>query len=91
MPVDLPRFDVGEGEGGASVRRGVPAVRVGGQLVTTVLDLMLAHYGVAPRRVCRATGRRAMTIPAPHTPAWQEPITGVECQLAARVGARVRA
>ena len=29
------------------MRRGVPAMRVGGQLVTTVLDLMLAQYGVA--------------------------------------------
>ena len=29
------------------MRRGVPAIRVGGQLVTTVLDLTLAHYGVA--------------------------------------------
>ena len=30
------------------MRRGVPAIRIGGQLVTTVLDLMLAHYGVGP-------------------------------------------
>ena len=29
------------------MRRGVPAIRVGGRLVTTVLDLMLATYGVA--------------------------------------------
>ena len=28
------------------MRRGVPAMRVGGQLVTTVLDLTLAQYGV---------------------------------------------
>ena len=47
VPVDLPRFDVGEGEGGGIVRRGVPAIRVGGKLVTTVLDLVLAQYGVA--------------------------------------------
>jgi nitrate reductase alpha subunit len=41
VAVDLPRFD----EPGV-LRRGVPALRVGGQLVTTVLDLMLAQYGV---------------------------------------------
>ena len=40
VTVDLPRFDVGEGEGGGIVRRGVPAIRVGGKLVTTVLDLV---------------------------------------------------
>ena len=46
VAVDLPRFDVGESEGGGIVRRGVPAIRLGGQLVTTVLDLALAQYGV---------------------------------------------
>ena len=35
------------------MRRGVPALRVGGRLVTTVFDLMLATYGVAPRRAAR--------------------------------------
>ena len=39
VAIDLPRFDVGESEGGSSVRRGVPAMRIGGMLVTTVLDL----------------------------------------------------
>ncbi|HWB69524.1 MAG TPA: molybdopterin-dependent oxidoreductase, partial [Solirubrobacterales bacterium] len=43
VAVEVPRFDVGESEGGDSVRRGVPAMRVGGRLVTTVLDLVLAH------------------------------------------------
>ncbi len=46
VAVDLPRFDVGESEGGGIVHRGVPAIRIGGQLVTTVLDLALAQYGV---------------------------------------------
>ena len=46
MVVDLPRFDVGDTDGGSIIRRGVPAMRIGGQLVTTVLDLMLAQYGV---------------------------------------------
>ena len=47
VEVALPRFDVGDGPGGGAMRRGVPAIRVGGRLVTTVLDLMLATYGVA--------------------------------------------
>ena len=47
VEVALPRFDVGDGPGGDAMRRGVPAIRVGGRLVTTVLDLMLATYGVA--------------------------------------------
>ena len=47
VEVALPRFDVGDGPGGGVMRRGVPAIRVGGRLVTTVLDLMLATYGVA--------------------------------------------
>jgi nitrate reductase alpha subunit len=41
----LPRFDVGEVRGGG-VTRGVPARRVGGHLVTTVFDRLLAQYGV---------------------------------------------
>jgi nitrate reductase alpha subunit len=84
VPVDLPRFDVGEGEGGTSVRRGVPAVRVGGRLVRTVLDLTLAHYGVA-REGLPGDWPSGYEDPAPCTPAWQEPITGVEGQLVARV------
>ena len=47
VEVALPRFDVGDGPGGSSMLRGVPAIRVAGRLVTTVLDLMLATYGVA--------------------------------------------
>ena len=42
----MPRFDLGDTDGGSSVRRGVPAIATGGQLVTTVLDLMLAQYAV---------------------------------------------
>ncbi|MGH2865013.1 MAG: nitrate reductase subunit alpha, partial [Solirubrobacteraceae bacterium] len=84
VAVDLPRFDVGEGEGGGSVRRGVPAMRVGDRLVTTVLDLTLAHYGVA-RAELPGQWPADYDDPLPCTPAWQEPITGVDRHLAARV------
>src|SRR6185295_4720633 len=48
VEVALPRFDMpGDGPGGGAMRRGVPAIRVHGRLVTTVLDLMLATYGVS--------------------------------------------
>ena len=43
---------------GAAPRRAGPPV--GGRLVTTVFDLLLAQYGVA-RRACRAAGRPATT------------------------------
>jgi nitrate reductase alpha subunit len=84
VAVDLPRFDAGEGEGGTSIRRGVPAMRIGGQLVTTVLDLTLAHYGVA-REGLPGEWAADYDDEAPYTPAWQEPITGVDRHLAARV------
>ena len=46
VELDVPRFDVGEGESGSSMRRGVPAMRVDGALVTTVFDLLAAQLGV---------------------------------------------
>ena len=64
------------------MRRGVPAIRVAGRLVTTVLDLMLATYGVG-REGLPGDGRRATTTRRrPYTPAWQEAITGVDRRLA---------
>ena len=46
VEVLLPAFVDADGSGSV-LRRGVPARRVGGHLVTTVFDLMLAQYGVA--------------------------------------------
>jgi nitrate reductase alpha subunit len=83
--VDLPRFDVGDGEHGSTIRRGVPAIRIGEQLVTTVFDLVLAQYGVARPGL---PGDWPVGYDDPHhpgTPAWQEAITGVDRHLAARV------
>ncbi|HXM57683.1 MAG TPA: nitrate reductase subunit alpha [Candidatus Dormibacteraeota bacterium] len=86
VPVDLPRFDGGAGatEGGGAVRRGVPAIRVGGRLVTTVLDLMLAQYGVG-RPGLPGEWPAGYDDPLPCTPAWQAEITSVDAGLAARI------
>ena len=82
--ITLPRFDSYDGRV-AHVTRGVPVRRIGGRLVTTVLDLMLAQYGV---------GRPGMpgTWPAdyddpstPATPAWQEEITSVPAEQVVRL------
>jgi nitrate reductase alpha subunit len=85
VAVDLPRFDIGETEGGAAIRRGVPVLRLGDRLVTTVFDLLMAHYAV-PRDGLPGewpTGYDDAT--QPYTPAWQEAITSVPAAAAARV------
>ncbi len=87
----LPRFDVGQedSERGGTLRRGVPAASVtttsGDRLVTTVFDLMLAQYGVA-REGLPGTWPEGYDDPEPYTPAWQETITGVPAEQAARIG-----
>ena len=43
--VRMPRFDTPDGAA-ADLPRGVPVRRIGGHLVTTVFDLLLAQYGV---------------------------------------------
>ena len=85
VQVDLARFDAGEGEGGGVMRSGVPAIRVGGRLVTTVLDLTLAQYGVGRPGLPGAWPAGYDDAEQPYTPAWQERLTGVERHLAARV------
>jgi len=84
LEVDLPRFDEGPTEGGSSHRRGVPAKAIGGHLVTTVFDLVLAQYGVG-REGLPGEWPKAYADPEPYTPAWQEPITSVDAGLAARI------
>jgi nitrate reductase alpha subunit len=85
VEVALPRFDVGDGEGGGAMRRGVPAVRVAGRLVTTVLDLMLATYGVARDGLPGEWPDGYDDADVPYTPAWQEAITSVDRRLAVKV------
>ncbi|MER6142804.1 nitrate reductase subunit alpha [Streptomyces sparsogenes] len=73
IDVELPRFD----EPGATVRRAVPARRIGGRLVTTVFDLLLAQYAVGRPGLTGQwpTGYDDASVPG--TPAWQEAITSV--------------
>ncbi|MBE2998032.1 nitrate reductase subunit alpha [Nocardiopsis sp. HNM0947] len=82
--VALTRFDNPGGEGEVQTR-GVPVRRVGGRLVTTVFDLLLAQYGV---------GRDGLPGEWPSgyddpdgacTPAWQAELTGVSADKAVRI------
>ncbi|WP_033669796.1 nitrate reductase subunit alpha [Salinispora pacifica] len=86
IEVELARFDVGETEGGATIRRGVPAIRVGEQLVTSVYDLVLAQYGVRRGELPGQWPTGYDDPDSPNTPAWQERITGVPAAVAARIG-----
>ncbi len=82
--VVLPRFDAYDGKV-AHVTRGVPVRRIGGRLVTTVLDLMLAQYGVA-RPGMPGTWPADYEDPStPATPAWQEEITNVPAEQVVRL------
>jgi len=85
VPVDLPRFDVGETEGGGTMRRGVPVREIGGRLVTTVFDLLLAQYGVARDGLPGDWPAGYDDSRVPCTPAWQEPITSVDAGQVTRI------
>ncbi|HMM48128.1 MAG TPA: nitrate reductase subunit alpha [Miltoncostaeaceae bacterium] len=84
VAVDLPRFDIGDTEGGAIMRRGVPARRINGHLVTTVFDLMAAQLGVS-RPGLPGDWPADLHDPEPGTPAWQQEITGVDADTVARI------
>ncbi len=73
VEVELPRFD----EPGATVRRAVPARWIGGRLVTTVFDLLLAQYAVGRPGLTGQWPTGYDDASAPSTPAWQEAITSV--------------
>ncbi|MER7251369.1 nitrate reductase subunit alpha [Kribbella sp. NPDC000426] len=81
VPVKLPRFDTDSSD---DLLRGVPTRRVGGHLVTTVYDLMLAQYGVS-RPGLPGEWPTSYDDLSPYTPAWQERITGVQAAAAARI------
>ncbi|MGH4007501.1 MAG: nitrate reductase subunit alpha, partial [Pseudonocardiaceae bacterium] len=81
--VALPRFDTAEP---GVLRRGVPTRTVGGKLVTTVFDLLLAQYGVHRPGLAGTWPTGYDDAEQPCTPAWQEPITGVPAAAAERIG-----
>ncbi|MER5324117.1 nitrate reductase subunit alpha [Streptosporangium roseum] len=83
VTVALPRFDQPQGDG--VLRRGVPARRIAGRLVTTVFDLMLAQYGVGRPGTPGALPSSYEDAAAPYTPAWQEAITGVPAAKAVKI------
>ncbi|MEV1076662.1 nitrate reductase subunit alpha [Streptomyces sp. NPDC050211] len=98
VTVLLPRFDTDGGEHGQGrgdvLRRGVPATRLGGAagpLVTTVFDLLLAHYGIFRHGLPGRWPASYEDADAPCTPAWQEAHTSVpaaKCVKIAREFAR---
>ncbi|MBN9107350.1 MAG: nitrate reductase subunit alpha [Pseudonocardia sp.] len=78
----LPRFDSADA---GVLRRGVPVRRVGGKLVTTVHDLMLAQYGVHRPGLPGRWPSGYDDADEPYTPAWQEALTSVPAAQAVRV------
>lgn len=83
VEVLLPAFGAPDGTGEV-LRRGVPVRRVGGRLVTTVFDLMLAHYGVARENLPGEWPTGYDDASAPFTPAWQAEITSVPAEACLR-------
>lgn len=67
------------------IRRGVPARRIAGRLVTTVFDLLLTQYGVGRDGLPGEWPSSYADAEQPCTPAWQETITGVPA-AAERIG-----
>ncbi len=91
VEIALPRFDLPAASGQASVGggyvlRGVPARRVNGRLVTTVFDIMLAHYAVEREGLPGQWPTDYMDASTPGTPAWQEEFTSVPAGAAIKIG-----
>lgn len=84
VEIALPAFDSPDGSGSV-VRRGVPAVRVNGHLVTTVYDLMLAQYGVSRDGLPGTWPTGYDDATSPYTPAWQADVTSVPAETAIRI------
>ncbi|MDR1186024.1 MAG: nitrate reductase subunit alpha [Bifidobacteriaceae bacterium] len=93
VEIELPRFDLpgpdGSTDKGRSVRRGVPvrtvATTAGEALVTTVFDLMMAHYGVERPGLPGQWPTGPEDVSAPGTPSWAEAITGVPATQVERI------
>ena len=82
--VALPRFDGADGRA-AHELRGVPVARVGERLVCTVLDLLLAQYGVHREGLPGTWPASYDDASVPATPAWQEQHTGVPAAQVTRL------
>ncbi|MGI5330563.1 nitrate reductase subunit alpha [Actinomadura nitritigenes] len=85
VEVELARFDAADGAPG-TLRRGVPVREVGGHVVTTVYDLLLAQYGVRRDGLPGTWPSGYDDAAEPCTPAWQEAVTGVPARAAERIG-----
>lgn len=84
VEVKLPAFVEADGTGSV-LTRGVPARRVGGHLVTTVYDLMLAQYGVAREGLPGEWPTGYDDAATPYTPAWQAERTSVPAEQCIRI------
>src|SRR5690625_7553695 len=83
VEIALPCFEDPRGEG-SILRRGVPARRLNGELVTTVFDLKLAQYGVGREGLPGVWPSGYDDPTVPYTPAWQEPITADSAEVRTR-------
>jgi nitrate reductase alpha subunit len=76
----LPRFDNQD-----LISRGVPTMKIGDHLVTTVYDLVLAQYGVGRENLPGKWASNYQDADSPYTPAWQEEITSVSAETVIRI------
>ena len=84
VEVLLPCFEAADGSGSV-LRRGVPVIRIGDHLVTTVYDLMLAQYGVTRPDLPGNWPAGYDDPTTPYTPAWQAEITSVPADACIRI------
>ncbi|MDQ4110908.1 MAG: nitrate reductase subunit alpha [Actinomycetota bacterium] len=84
VEVLLPAFTSADGTGEV-LRRGVPTTRVGGHLVTTVFDLILAQYAVRREGLPGRWPSGYEDASVPYTPAWQAEITSVPAEACIRI------
>ncbi|GAA1396611.1 nitrate reductase subunit alpha [Luteococcus peritonei] len=80
----LPCFEDPRGTGSV-IYRGVPVVEIDGQRYTTVLDLMLAQYGVGRDGLPGRWAAGYDDVESPYTPAWQAEITSVPADACIRI------
>ena len=84
VEVLLPCFEAADGSGSV-LRRGVPVMRIGNHVVTTVFDLMLAQHGVARPDLPGSWPTGYDDPTTPYTPAWQAEITSVPAEACIRI------